>query len=147
FEVDVWGRMRKATESAKAELLASVATRNTVITTLISDVSTGYFNLRELDVELEISKRTLQSRQESLRIISLREQRGVSNMLEVRQAEQLVYSAAEQIPALENSIERDENFLSFLIGKNPAPIVRGLSLTDQQMPPSVPPGLPSDLLA
>jgi len=147
FEVDVWGRLRKATESAKAELLASVATRNTVITTLISDVSTGYFNLRELDVELEISKRTLQSRQESLRIMSLREQRGVSNMLEVRQAEQLVYSAAEQIPALENSIERDENFLSFLIGKNPAPIVRGLSLTDQQMPPSVPPGLPSDLLA
>src|SRR5215470_11212436 len=126
FEVDVWGRLRRATESARAELLASEETRNTVVTTLISDVSTGYFDLRELDFELEVSKRTLQSRQESLRIISLRQQRGVSNMLEVRQAEQLVYQAGEQIPALEKSIEQGENFLSFLVAHNPGPIARGL---------------------
>jgi len=146
FEVDIWGRLRRATESAKADLLASEETRKAVITTLVSDVAAAYFNLRELDYELEISKRTLVSRQESLRIINLRQQRGVSNMLEVRQAEQLVYSATEVIPALEQSIEQQENFLSFLLGKNPAPVDRGRGLTEQQMPPSVPPGLPSDLI-
>lgn len=146
FEVDVWGRLRRATEAARADLLASEETRKAVITTLISDVATAYFNLRELDFELEIARRTLTSREESLRIIRLRQQRGVSNMLELRQAEQLVYSATEVIPALEQSIEQQENFLSFLIGKNPDAVTRGQSLTDQQMPPSVPPGLPSDLI-
>jgi multidrug efflux system outer membrane protein len=146
FEVDVWGRLRRATEAARADLLASEETRKAVITTLVSDVATSYFNLRELDFELEISKRTLVSRQESLRIIKLRQERGVSNMLDVRQAEQLVYSATEVIPATEQAIEQQENFLSFLLGKNPAGVARGRSLTAQQMPPLVPPGLPSDLI-
>ncbi|MFL6276024.1 MAG: efflux transporter outer membrane subunit [Blastocatellia bacterium] len=146
FEVDVWGRLRRATEAARAELLASEETRKAVITTLISDVATVYFNLRELDYELEVSHRTLTSRQESLRIIKLRQERGVSNMLEVRQAEELVYSATEVIPATELAIEQQENFLSFLLGKNPAGIARGRSLTEQQMPPLVPPGLASDLI-
>src|SRR5262249_41305675 len=105
-----------------------------------------YFNLRELDFELEIAKRTLSSRQESLRIVSARQQRGVSNMLEVRQAEQLVYSATEVIPATEQAIEQQENFISFLIGRNPQAIDRGLALTEQQMPVSVPAGLPSELI-
>jgi multidrug efflux system outer membrane protein len=112
----------------------------------VSDVATVYFNLRELDFELEIAHRTLTSRQESLRIIKLRESRGVSNMLEVRQAEQLVYGATEVIPDLEKSIEQDENFISFLTGKNPHAVTRGASLTEQQMPPAVPAGLPSDLI-
>jgi len=146
FEVDVWGRLRSATASARADLLASDETRKTVITTVVSDVATAYFGLRELDVELEISKNTLASRQESFRIIKLRQERGVANMLELRQAEQLVYSAAETIPSTERSIEQTENLLSFLIGRNPGPIPRGLSLTAQQMPPSVPAGLPSDLI-
>ena len=146
FEVDIWGRLRKATEAARADLLASEETRKAVITTLVSDVATSYFNLRELDFELEIAKRTLVSRQDSLRIIKLRQERGVSNMLEVRQAEQLVYSATEVIPATEQAIEQQENFLSFLLGKNPSGVARGLRLTEQQMPPSVPPGLPSDLI-
>lgn len=146
FEVDIWGRLRRATEAARADLLASEETRKAVVTTLVSDVATSYFNLRELDFELEIARRTLVSRQESLRIIKLRQERGVSNMLEVRQAEQLVYSATEVIPATEQAIEQQENFLSFLLGKNPAGVSRGLSLTNQQMPPSVPPGLPSDLI-
>jgi len=102
--------------------------------------------LRELDFELQIAKRTLTSRQESLRIIKLRQDRGVSNMLEVRQAEELVYSASEVIPDLEKQIEQQENFLSLLIGKNPGPINRGAGLTEQQMPPNVPAGLPSDLI-
>jgi outer membrane protein, multidrug efflux system len=146
FEVDIWGRLRRATESAKADLLASEETRKAVITTLVSDVATAYFNLRELDVELEIEKRTLATRQESLRIITSRQQRGVSNMLELRQAEQLVYQATDVIPSTEQAIEQQENFLSFLLGRNPSEITRGLGLTEQQMPPSVPPGLASDLI-
>ncbi|MGB7924604.1 MAG: efflux transporter outer membrane subunit [Pyrinomonadaceae bacterium] len=146
FEIDIWGRLRKATAAARAELLSSEEARRAVMTTLVSDVATSYFNLRELDFELEIAKNTLASRRESLRIIRLRQERGVSNMLEVRQAEELVYSATEVIPALEQAIEQQENFLSFLVGKNPQTILRGRSLTEQQMPPVVPAGLPSDLI-
>lgn len=146
FEIDIWGRLRKATAAAKADLLATEEVRLAVITTLVSDVASAYFNLRELDFELDISRRTLASRQESLRIIKLRQERGISTMLEVRQGEELVYDATEVIPALEQSIQQTENFLSFLTGRNPGSIARGLSLTESQMPPSVPPGLPSDLI-
>ncbi len=146
YEIDVWGRLRKATAAAKADLLATEEARLAVITTIVSDVATAYFNLREFDFELDISKRTLASREESLRIIKLRQERGVSTMLEVRQAEELVYNATEVIPALEQSIVQTENFLSFLTGRIPSAIPRGLSLTDQPMPPAVPAGLPSDLL-
>lgn len=146
YEIDIWGRLRKASAAARADLLATEEARLAVITTLVSDVATAYFNLREFDFELDISRRTLASREESLRIIKLREQRGVSTMLDVRQAEELVYNATEVIPALEQSIQQTENFLSFLTGKNPGAIDRGLSLTDQPMPPSVPAGLPSDLI-
>jgi outer membrane protein, multidrug efflux system len=146
FELDIWGRLRKATAAARAELMATEEIHKAVLTTLVSDVATSYFNLRELDFELEVARRTLTSRQESLRIIKMRQERGVSNMLEVRQAEELVYNATEVIPALEQSIEQQENFLSFLIGKNPQTIIRGASLTEQQMPPVVPAGLPSDLI-
>ena len=93
YEVDLWGRLRKATAAARSDLLATEEARYVVITTLVSDVATAYFNLREFDFELDISRRTLTSRQESLRIINLRQQRGVSTMLDVRQAEELVYNA------------------------------------------------------
>ena len=146
FELDIWGRLRKQTQAARADLLATEEARKAVITTIVSDVAASYFILREFDFELEIARRTLTSRQESLRIIKLREERGISNMLEVRQGEELVYDATEVIPALERSIEQQENFLSVLVGKNPGPITRGLALIDEQMPPSVPAGLPSDLL-
>ena len=146
YEIDIWGRLRKATAAARAELLATEETRLAVITTLVSDVATAYFSLRELDFELDISRRTLVSREESLRLIKLRQQRGVATMLDVRQAEELVYDATEVIPALEQSIQQTENFLSFLTGKNPSAIARGFSLTDQPMPPGVPAGLPSDLI-
>jgi outer membrane protein, multidrug efflux system len=146
FELDIWGRVRKATEAAKSDVLATEEARHAVMTTIVSDVAASYFNLRELDFELEIARRTLLSRQDSMRIIKLRESRGVSNMLEVRQSEELVYDATEVIPALEQSIEQQENFISVLTGKNPGPIGRGLELTAEQMPPVVPPGLPSDLI-
>lgn len=146
FELDIWGRLRKATAAAKADLLATEEARRAVITTLVSDVATAYFSLREFDFELEISRNTLTSRQESLRIIKLRQAQGVATMLEVREGEQLVYDATEVIPALEQSIQQTENFLSYLTGRNPSAIARGASLTDQQMPPTVPAGLPSDLI-
>ena len=125
FELDIWGRKKKATEAARADLAGTEEERRVVLTTIVADVATSYYNLRELDFELEIAKRTLDSRRESLRIINLRQQRGVSNMLEVRQAEELVYNATETIPALEKSIEQQENFICVLIGKNPGPILRG----------------------
>ena len=146
YEIDLWGRLRKATAAARADLLATEEARRAVITTLVSDVATAYFNLREFDFELDISRRTLVSREESLRIIKLRQDRGVSTMLDVRQAEELVYNATEVIPALEQSVQQTENFLSFLTGRNPTAIERGLSLIEQPMPPGVPAGLPSDLL-
>lgn len=146
FELDIWGRLRKQTAAARADLLATEEARRFIITTLVSDVATAYFSLREFDFELEISRRTLASRQESLRLIQLRQQRGVATMLDVRQAEELVYNATEVIPALEQSIQQTENFLSFLTGRNPSAIERGASLTEQQMPPAVPAGLPSDLI-
>jgi multidrug efflux system outer membrane protein len=146
FEIDIWGRLRKASAAARADLLASEEARLAVMTTVVSDVAASYFVLRELDFELEIASRTLESRRESLRIIRLRQERGVSNMLEVRQAEELVYNATEVIPDLERAVEQQENFISFLIGKSPRGVLRGLSLTEQQPPPAVPAGLPSDLI-
>lgn len=146
YELDLWGRIRKSTAAARSDLLATEEARLAVITTLVSDVATAYFNLREFDFELDISRRTLASRQESLRIIMLRQERGVSTMLDVRQAQELVYNATELIPALEQSIQQTENLLSFLTGRNPSTIPRGLSLTEQPMPPNVPAGLPSDLI-
>ncbi len=146
FELDVWGRLRKQTEAARADLLASEEARKAVLTTIVSDVAASYFILLELDLELQIARRTLSSRQESLGIIRLRQERGVSNLLELRQAEELVYNATEVIPALERQIEQEENFLSVLIGKSPGEIGRGRTLTEQEMPPAVPPGIPSELL-
>lgn len=146
FELDVWGRLRKQTRAARADLAATDELRKAVLTTIISDVATAYFNLRELDFELDVARRTLQSRRESLRIIGLRQSRGVSTMLEVRQAEELVYSASEVIPALEQAIEQQENFISYLTGRNPEAIGRGQTLTEQMMPPSVPAGIPSELI-
>jgi multidrug efflux system outer membrane protein len=146
FEVDIWGRLRRSTEAARAQLLQADENRKTVITTLVSDVATSYFTLRELDLELEISRRTLATRQESLRLVQAQRAGGVATLLDLRQAEQLVESAAEAIPSFQQQIEQTENQISVLLGKNPGDVTRGRSLTDQEMPPSVPTGLPSALL-
>ena len=146
FEIDVWGRLRKATEAARAELLASEEARKAVLTTLVSDVASSYFNLRELDYELDVARNTLTSREETLRIVSLRQEYGVSNLLERRQAEELVYDAREVIPDIQRAIEQQENFLSYLTGKNPQTIERGRDLDSQEIPPEVPAGLSSDLI-
>jgi len=146
FEVDIWGRLRRATEAARADLLASEENRKAVISTLVSDVASAYFNLIELDSELEIARRTLTSREGSLQLIRTRRQGGVATLLELRQGEQLVYTAELAIPNIEQLIEVTENQISLLVGRSPGAITRGRSLTDQEQPPAVPPGLPSSLL-
>ena len=146
FEVDIWGRLRRATEAARANLLGAEENRRAVMTTLISEVASAYLTLRALDYQLEISQRTLATRQESLDLIRSRQAGGVATLLDLRQAEQLVYSAGATIPILQEQIEQTEDQISLLLGKNPADVARGRSLTDQEMPPEVPPGLPSALL-
>jgi len=146
WELDFWGKYRRATEAARANLLASEWAREAVISTLVSDVATAYFQLRELDLQLEISRRTLVSRQDSLRLTQMLANGGATSMLDVRQAEQLVFTAAETIPDLERRIEQQENFISTLLGSNPGPIARGTKLTEQPHSPEIPAGLPSSLL-
>jgi outer membrane protein, multidrug efflux system len=146
FEADIWGRLRRATEAARADLLASDDNRKAVITTVIAEVAAAYFNLLERDLELEIARRTLAVREDSLRLIRVREKGGVATLLEVREGEQLVYGAAQVIPFTEQQIQQTENAIKLLLGEPPGEVVRGKPLLEQEEPPSVPPGLPSSLL-
>ena len=146
WDLDFWGRYRRATEAARADLLASEWAQREVITVLIANLASAYFQLRALDLQLEISQRTLSSRQDSLRLTRVLADGGSTSMLDVRQAEQLVFTAASEVPSLEQQIEQEENFISTLIGNNPAPVARGRKLTEQEHPLAVPSGLPSALL-
>jgi NodT family efflux transporter outer membrane factor (OMF) lipoprotein len=146
FELDIWGRRRDETKAARAELRVAEEDRKAVMTTVVSDVASGYFSLLELDSELEIARRTLATRQDSLRLIQEREKGGVATLLDVRQAEELVYQASQTIPDTERLIEQTENQISLLLGDNPGPIARGKPLNEQQELPAVPAGLPSALL-
>jgi multidrug efflux system outer membrane protein len=146
WELDFWGKFRRATEAARAQLLAAEWGRRAVVATLVSQVSGAYFGLRALDLELDISRRTLASRQQSLQLAEVRERGGVTSLLDVRQAEQLVYTATGEIATLERAIGQQENFLSVLVGSNPGPVARGRALTDEPHEPDVPPGLPSALI-
>lgn len=146
FEVDLWGRLRRATEAARAQLLSADENRKAVVTTLVSDVATAYLTLRELDYALEISLRTMQNREDSLELTRSRQSGGVATLLDLRQSEQLVYTAAQTIPTLQQQIEQTENQINLLLGQNPGGVVRGKSLTEQALAPEVPAGLPSQLL-
>jgi multidrug efflux system outer membrane protein len=146
WELDFWGKYRSATEAARADLAATEWGQKAVLRTLVSDVASAYFQLRTLDLELEITQETLKSRQESLRLTKTLADGGSAPLMDVRQAEQLVYAASTQIPALEKQIEQQENYLSILLGQNPGPIARGKKLTEQPLLPSIPAGLPSELI-
>jgi len=146
FEVDLWGRLRRASEAAGAELLASEAARHAVVMTLVADVATTYLRLRELDLELEITRNTVAARKQSLGIVRDRYEAGLTSVLDVRQAEADLESTAAEIPDLERQIAQSENQLSVLLGRNPGPITRGEPLVAQTFPPEVPAGLPSALL-
>ena len=146
WELDFWGKFRRATESARAALLATEWGENAVISSLVSNVASAYFQLRELDAEMEISQHTLASRKESLRLVEIRARGGTTSLMDVRQSEQLVYTAAATIPDLERRIEQQENLISILLGRNPGPITRGRPLVENPLLPTVPAGLPSSLL-
>jgi multidrug efflux system outer membrane protein len=146
WNIDLWGQYRNATKAARAQLLASQWAQREVMDTLILDVATGYFQLRTLDLQLEISKRTLASRQESLQLTQKLESGGSTSLLDVRQAEELVTTAAATIPDTERQITQEENALQTLLGQNPGPIARGLPIDQQPRMPVVPAGLPSSLI-
>jgi multidrug efflux system outer membrane protein len=146
WELDFWGKYRRATEAARANLLATEWAGQEVVSTLVANVAAAYFQLRALDLQLEISKRTLSSRQESLRLTRILADGGSTSLLDVRQAEQLVFTASAEVPALEQQIEQQENLLSILLGQNPYDVPRGQTLTEQRQPPETPAGLPSALL-
>ena len=146
FEIDLWGRFRRATEAARAELLASEDARGFVITTLVSDVGSAYFLLRALDQELDIARHTLDLREGSLQLTKRREAGGVAALIDVRQAETLVAGAAQTIPDIQRQIEQTENVISILLGRPPAPVPRGRPLGEQIDARGVPAGVPSSLL-
>ena len=146
WNLDFWGKYRRQTEAARAQLLATEWGRRAILSSLVANVATAYFQLRALDSELEISQRTLASRRQSLKLTHVLENNGSGSGLDVSQAEQLVYTASETIPDLERQIQQQENVLSVLLGENPQSIPRGRALTEQPVPQNVPAGLPSELL-
>ena len=146
WDPDFWGRYRRATEAARANILAAEWNRQEVLLTLFSNVASAYFQLRELDLELEISKRALESRKQSLQLTETLLNGGSVGLLDVRQAEQLVETAAAQIPATEQAIGQTEDLISTLIGDNPHDIPRGKQLVEEELPSDIPAGLPSRLL-
>src|SRR5580692_3584219 len=146
WNLDFWGKYRRQTEEARAQLLGTEWGQRATMSSLVANVATAYFQLRALDSELEIAKRTLASRQQSLRLTQVLFSHGSASDLDVSQSEQLVYTASETIPDLERQIRQQENLLSILLGENPGSIPRGRALTEQPVPDSVPAGLPSELL-
>ena len=146
WELDVWGRLRRLSEAARAQYVATEEGRQAVVTTLVADVTDTYLALRALDFELEIAKRTRDVASDNLRLIQERRNIGVASGLDVRQAQQLLYTATGQIASLEREIAQAENALSLLLGQAPADVPRGRPLDAFQAPPSVPVGLPSALL-
>jgi len=146
WDLDFWGKYRRATEAARANLLANEWAQKEVVSTLVANLATAYFQLRQYDLELEISQRTLSSRRDSLKLTQTLEQHGINSLLDVRQSEQLVYAAATEVPDLERQIAQEENAISILLGRNPGDVPRGLKLTEQPHSPEVPAGIPSALL-
>jgi outer membrane protein, multidrug efflux system len=146
YIVDFWGQYRRATEAARANLLASEYARHLVETTLISSVASAYFQLRQLDSQLEFSAETVTSDQDSLRINTINYKGGEYAITDVYQAKLLVEQAEAEVITLKQAIEQTENQLSILLGRNPGPIARGLNLIDEPHLDEVPTGLPSAIL-
>ncbi len=146
WNFDFWGQYRRATEAARATLRESEWGRRAVFSTLVENLATAYFQLREYDLELDIAKRTLAARQQSLKLTETLEQGGATSLVDVRQAQQLVEEAAETIPQAQQEIAQEENQISILLGENPTAIPRGQAITEQSLPDTVPAGLPSQLL-
>jgi multidrug efflux system outer membrane protein len=146
FQVDLFGRLRRATEAARAQLLATEDAQHTVTLTLVSDVASAYFALLQLDLQLQITRDTVKTQEGSVQLTSFRLNNGVATKLDVLQAQQVLDSANAQIPDLERQIGQEEDAINILLGNYPAGVLRGRPLEQQALPPEVPPGLPSSLL-
>jgi multidrug efflux system outer membrane protein len=146
FQLDLFGRLRRATEASRAQLLATEDARRTVMLTLVSEVASDYFALLQLDLQLQITRETVQTQQDSVKLTKLRVDHGVATKLDVLQAQQVLDSANAAIPDLERLIGQEEDAISILLGNYPQAVPRGLSLVEQTLPPEVPPGLPSSLI-
>jgi multidrug efflux system outer membrane protein len=146
WNLDFWGYYRRQTEAERANLRATEWAKQTTFSTLIENVATAYYQLRTLDAELAITRDTLAARKQSLDLTTKLEEGGANSLADVRQAEELYYTAQAQIPDLERQIEQQENNLRLLLGQNPGPIERGQPIADAPHPVNVPVGLPSDLL-
>ncbi len=145
FELDLWGKLRRATESARAQLLATEEAKRTVILSLVSQVANSYVQLLDYDQQLAVTKATLKTRSESVRINGLRFKAGLIGELDYQQAVAEYQNAAVQVPLLERQIAQQQNAISLLLGRNPGPIRRGVNL-DRLVMPQPPAGLPSDVL-
>jgi multidrug efflux system outer membrane protein len=146
FQLDLFGKLRRATEAARAQVLATEDARQTVILTLVSDVASDYFELLQLDLQLGITKETVDTQIDSVKLTNFRMEHGVATKLDVLQAQQVLDSANATIPDLERQIAQEENAISILLGNYPQAVPRGLPLVQQPLPPEVPAGLPSSLL-
>jgi multidrug efflux system outer membrane protein len=146
YEVDLFGKLRRATEAAKADLLASEAARQTVITAVVADLATAYFLLRDVDARYEIAQRTVKTRAESTAIIQARFNKGIVPILDVNQAQIEQADAEASLAAMERAQAQAANLISVLLGRNPGPVVRGRELSNQTLPPQIPAGLPAELL-
>jgi multidrug efflux system outer membrane protein len=144
--LDFFGKLRRATEASRAELLATEDARQTVILTLVSDVASDYFSLLQFDLQLQITHETVKTQEDSVRLTKSRVEHGVATKLDVLQAQQVLDTANAQIPDLERQIAQEEDAISILLGNYPQGVPRGHPLVEQPLPPSVPPGLPSTLL-
>jgi multidrug efflux system outer membrane protein len=146
WELDFFGKLRRATEAARADLLAASENQKSVIQSLVAQVASAYFDLREYDAELDYVFKSIEARMQSVKLVTARQEGGVSSMLEVDQAKTLVASAQANAALLQKAQEQTENLINFLLGKHPGPIERGKRLEEQRQPPEVPAGLPSNLL-
>ena len=146
FQLDLFGRLRRATEASRAELLATEDARQIVVLTLVSDLASNYFTLLQLDLQLQITRETVKTQTDSVKLTQLRLDRGVATKLDVLQAQQVLDTANAQIPDLERAIAQEENAISILLGDFPHDVARGVPLVEQTLPPEVPPGLPSSII-
>ena len=146
FQLDFFGKLRRASEAARAQLLATEDARQIVILTLVSDVASDYFALLQLDLQLQITHDTVAAQESSVKLTNLRLDHGVATRLDVLQAQQTLDTANAQIPDLERQIAQEENAISILLGNYPQAVPRGRTLVEQPLPPDVPPGMPSSLI-
>ena len=146
FQLDFFGKLRRATEAARAELLATEDARQVVTLTLVSDIASAYFTLLQLDLQLAITQDTVKTQTDSVKLTNLRLQHGVATKLDVLQAQQVLDTANAQIPDLERRIAQEEDAISILLGDYPHDVARGVALVEQTLPPEVPAGIPSSLI-